>query len=99
MLYCPGCNNTHWTATGKFRVLAFLRLKRELKCGKCGKIMFGSIFVDTGTAKKERRVLCPTCKARSVRSRRTALERLLIVVRPYRCQECKLRFHKLHLTN
>jgi DNA-directed RNA polymerase subunit RPC12/RpoP len=98
MLYCPGCNNTHWTPTGKFKILAAIRLKRELKCGKCGKLKFGSIFLDTGSV-KDRRVLCPTCNSRSIRSRRTTWERLLVFVRPYRCQECKLRFHKLHLTN
>jgi DNA-directed RNA polymerase subunit RPC12/RpoP len=96
MLYCKSCNNTHWTPTGKFKVLAFLRLKRELRCGKCGKTALGSMFLDTGSA-KDRRVLCPTCKARSIRSRRTLLERLLIFVRPYRCQTCKLRFHRVHL--
>jgi DNA-directed RNA polymerase subunit RPC12/RpoP len=98
MLYCPGCNNTHWTPTGKFSVLHFLRLKRELKCGKCGKIMLGSIFLDTGSV-KDRRVPCPECKARSSRSRRKGMERLLIFVRAYRCQECKHRFHRLHLTD
>jgi DNA-directed RNA polymerase subunit RPC12/RpoP len=98
MLYCPSCNNTHWTATGNFNILAFLRLKRELKCGKCGKIVLGSIFVDTGVV-KERKVHCPACNARSKRSRRTGLVRLLIFVRAYRCQACKHRFHKVHLTN
>lgn len=97
MLYCPHCNNTHWRATGTVRLLDLLRLKRDLKCGKCGKVVPGSIFLDTGD-KKERRITCPTCKATAIRSRRVGVERLLFFLRAYRCKECKHRFHRVRLT-
>src|SRR5688572_33431649 len=98
MLYCPSCNNTHWTATRKHKVLALLRLKKELKCGKCGKLALGSIFLKTGNT-VDRRPLCPDCKIRAVRSRRKGIERFIFFIRVYRCQSCKSRFRKLQVTN
>jgi hypothetical protein len=98
MLYCPSCNDTHWKATRNLKILALLRLKKELQCGKCGKILLGSIFLNT-ERKPDRRTLCPACKAKAVRSRRKGIERLMFFIRVYRCQSCKNRFRKLQLTN
>ncbi len=97
MLYCPSCNNTHWNATDGPSVLALLRLKKELKCRKCGKIVLGSVFVKTDK-EREHHAHCPACKSTAIRSRRKGVERLLFFLRAYRCQSCKNRFRKLQLT-
>jgi transposase-like protein len=99
MLYCPSCNNTHWYTTKNVKVLAFLRLKKELKCGKCNKIVLGSIFLSTENGRKRSVTVCPSCKTSAVRSRRKGVERLLFFLRAYRCQACKIRFRKLQLTD
>jgi hypothetical protein len=97
MLYCPRCNNTHWSPTEQTKLLLLLRLKKELQCGKCGKVMPGSIFMRTSGTEKERKVHCPSCTASATRSRRTGFERLLFFLRAYRCKECKTRFRRVHL--
>src|SRR5688572_26240457 len=98
MLYCPSCNDTHWKATRSRKLLALLRLKKELQCGKCGKVLLGSIFLNTGNT-ADRRARCPACKAKAVRSRRKGIERLIFFIRAYRCQSCKNRFRKVQLTS
>src|SRR5215470_483506 len=107
MMYCPRCNNTHWTITkprGWLDRLAILRLKRPFLCIKCERVRLGSIFLDLRTSmfRKPRRkreenqhgsiLKCPSCGGVVRRVHRKMLERALFFVRAYRCIECQTRF-------
>ncbi len=109
MMYCPRCNNTHWTRTEASRAadhFAILRLKRSYRCNKCGRIQLGSVFLDFKWPKlsekkrkksppKKENVKCPNCGGEVRRSRRRGLERFLIFWRAYRCSHCDIRFRSL----
>jgi len=102
MLYCPGCNNTHWDTTkprGITDVLAILLLQRPLKCTKCDRIRLGWIFTNftvlPSLREREDFITCPDCGGPASRAPRRRLERAVVVLRAYRCVDCKKRFRKL----
>jgi len=110
MMYCRRCNNTHWERTkpqGLLERLAFLRLQRPYRCTKCGRIKFGSIFLNFKHSKtsmrnlkehhKSKEMKCPRCGGHVRRSHRHGIEKLLFFTKTYRCSECETRFRKFKL--
>jgi DNA-directed RNA polymerase subunit RPC12/RpoP len=111
MMYCRRCNNTHWEKSepqGLLEWLAFLRLQQPYRCTKCGRIKFGSIFLNFKRSnaamrnskeqhRKSRVMKCPRCGGHVRRSHRKGIEKLLFFTKTYRCSECETRFRKLKL--
>lgn len=110
MLYCPRCNNSHWARvaakTAAERLLVLV-LRRRYRCLKCNKVMSASIFTDfkwprLGIPRKKKHIkgtgkgtVCPKCGKAARRSHRLIWERLLLVMKTYRCTECRHRFRGL----
>jgi len=108
MLYCPRCNNTHWSRvqTNTFRqALLNVTLRNRYRCMKCEKVVVASMFTDMqwprlrSRKKRKRKATqqqdpaCPSCgKTATRRSRRKGLERLFPFWRAYRCTDCDHRF-------
>jgi DNA-directed RNA polymerase subunit RPC12/RpoP len=100
MLYCPRCNNTHWTPAemkGMRPLLAVLTLQRPYSCLKCGKITLGSVFLERRSLNRDKspKVDCPRCGSATHRSRRQSVERLIPWLKAYRCSNCNSRFRRL----
>jgi len=109
MMYCPKCNNTHWARIEPrnwMDQIAMLRLRRPYQCTKCERVRLGPLFLDhtpVGPRKSRRQadkvraaaLKCPHCGGVVRRSHRTWMERLLFIIKTYRCTDCRERFRKL----